>query len=128
MKELSSKIGEMEFDGLISGITPPAQVAGGIIAALTAETTYKRGTILAKSTKTGKLYILGTEAEDGDTLTPDSVLCDDTVVGVEDVSTAVYIAGCINTNKVNCMEGYTIKETDKDDLRVRGIILRATMN
>ena len=128
MKELSRTIGEMEFDGLISGITPPVQVAGGIIAALTTETTYKRGTVLAKSAKTGKLYIMGTEATDSDTLTPDSILCDDTVVGTADVSTAVYTAGCINTNKVYCLEGYTIKEADKDNLRMRGIILKATMN
>ncbi len=66
--ELGKKLGEMAYDGLITNLTPPVQVFGGTICKLSAEATYPRGTLLAKSTKDGKLYILGTTAASGDTL------------------------------------------------------------
>lgn len=52
----------MTYDGLIAGVNPSAVVAGGTIAKLAEAATYARGTVLAKSTKDGKLYILGTSA------------------------------------------------------------------
>ena len=58
---LSRKIDSMEYDGLISGLTPAVTVKGGTLRALSAAATYKRGTVLAKSSVDGKLVILGTE-------------------------------------------------------------------
>ena len=58
MKNLSQKIGEMTFDGLLTGITPAPQVSGGTIRKLTTAAVLKRGTVLAKSSGTagdGKL-------------------------------------------------------------------------
>lgn len=124
--ELGKKLGEMAYDGLITNLTPPVQVFGGTICKLSVEATYPRGTLLAKSIKDGKLYILGTTAASGDTLTPDCILCDETVVGTaEDVTAAVYTAGCFDPEKVTVAEEYTLTEADKDKLRERGIVFKA---
>ncbi len=130
MKNLNQKLGEMEYDGLIAGLTPKTQVGGGIIRKLTGEAAVlKRGTILAKSSGTagdGKLVVLGTEADADETLTPDCVLCDDIEVGTaEDEAVPVYTAGSFNTGKVVVKDGYTITDADKDALRMRDIVLKA---
>lgn len=126
MKNLSKKLGEMEFDGFVTDIIPEVQVSGGVIEKLASEATYKRGTILAKSSTSGKLVILGTTADEGDTLTPDCILCDETVVGTEaDVSVEVYTAGCFDPKKTFVADGYTITEADKDKLRERNIVFKA---
>ncbi len=132
MQELSRKLGAMEFDGLISGITPPKQVGGGTIAKLTESAVYKRGTVLARSAQDGKLYILGTEPpapESGkaaDVYTPDCVLCDDTEVGTEeDVEVCVYTAGCFDPDKLIVAEEYAITQADIDELRSYSIVLKA---
>lgn len=130
MKNLNQKIGEMEFDGLIAGLTPETQVGGGTIRKATGEAfTLKRGTILAKSSGTagdGKLVALGTTAATNETLTPDCVLCDDIEVGTTaDETVAVYTAGCFNTGKVTVKDGYTITDADRDNLRMRDIILKS---
>lgn len=49
MINLSEKLGEMTFDGLITDIKPAPEVRGGVIRKLSAAATLKRGTILAKS-------------------------------------------------------------------------------
>lgn len=129
MKNLSEKLGEMTFDGLIAGLTPETQVGGGVIRKLTTKAKLKRGTILAKSSGTagdGKLVILGSTAATNETLTPDCVLCDDIEVGTtDDEAVAVYTAGCFATGKVTVAAGYNITAGDLDNLRMRGIVLKA---
>lgn len=125
MKELSRLVGEMEYDGLIAGLNPAAVVGGGTLAALTAEVEYERGTVLAKSTKNGQLYTLGSTAAEGDVLTPDCILCDKTRIGTTAQAAAVYLAGCFNPDKLVMADGYTLTEADKDKLRERGIFLKA---
>lgn len=126
---LSKKIGESEYDGLITDLTPQPIVRGGTLRKLAAAATLVRGTILAKSSGTagdGKLVVLGTTAETNETLTPDCILCDDTDVGTaEDVNVPVYFAGCFDPEKVTVDEGYTITEDDFDKLRERGILFKA---
>ncbi len=126
---LSKKIGESGYDGLVTDLTPQPIVRGGTIRKLAAAATLARGTILAKSSGTagdGKLVVLGTDAETGETLTPDCILCDDTDVGTEeDVSAAVYFAGCFDPGKVTAAESYTVTEDDFDKLRERGILFKA---
>ena len=122
MINLSEKLGEMTFDGLITDIKPAPEVRGGVIRKLSAAATLKRGTILAKSSGTagdGKLVVLGTAAVSNETLTPDCILCDD----IEKV--AVYTAGCFDIGKVTVSASYTITEGDKDNLRMRGIVFKA---
>ena len=118
-KELRTKLGNMEYDGLITGLNPPTRVEGGVIAKLSAAAIYKRGTLLAKSAKDGLLHILGEEppapasGETADTYTPDCILCDDTEVGTtDDTPVDVYAAGCFNPEKVTVAEGYTITQAD----------------
>lgn len=129
MKKLSNKIGEMEFDGLVTDIIPEVQVRGGTLRKLAAEATISRGTILAKSSGTagdGKLVILGTAAAENETLTPDCILCDDTVVGTSaDVKAAVYTAGCFDINKCAVASGHTVSAAEYDALRVRDIVFKS---
>ena len=125
MKNLNAKVGEMEYDGLVVDLVPEVEVRGGTIRKLAKETTLKRGTILAKSSKDNTLVVLGTAA-DGETLTPDCILCGDTVVGTDaDVSVSVYTAGCFNTNRVHVADGYTISAADFDALRKYSIVFKA---
>lgn len=126
MKNLNAKVGEMEYDGLVVDLIPEVEVRGGTIRKLAAATTLKRGTILAKSSKDNTLVVLGTAATDGETLTPDCILCDDVAVGTDaDVSVSVYTAGCFNTNRVHVADGYTISATDLDALRKYSIVFKA---
>ena len=114
MINLSEKLGEMTFDGLITDIKPAPEVRGGVIRKLSAAATLKRGTILAKSSGTagdGKLVVLGSTAKENETLTPDCILCDDIDVGTAADETV--------------SASYTITESDKDNLRMRGIVFKA---
>lgn len=128
MTNLSKKLGDMNYDGLFTDVTPAAQVSGGTIRKLSAAATLKRGTILAKSSGTagdGKLVVLGTAAVSNETLTPDCILCDDIDVGTSaDEKVAVYTAGCFDPDKVTVAASHTISETEKDNLRMRGIVFK----
>lgn len=122
-KSLNRKVGELTPDKLFAGITPASHVNSGTLGAMAAETTYPRGTVLAKDSA-GKLYILGTTGS----LTPDCILCDDTTVGTgADITTAIYTAGCFNTNALTVKSGYTMTIADIDKLRERGIYLGEVM-
>lgn len=121
-KMLNEKLGEVEYDGLIVGLNPKKRVGPGVIAKGAAETTYVRGTVFAKSAKDGKLYILGSTAASGDTLTADCILTDDvTVPATGDATTTVYLAGCFNPDKLVVKDEYTMTEADKSALRMNGI-------
>lgn len=129
MTNLSKKLGEMNFDGLFTDVVPAVQVRGGTIRKqTTSAVTLKRGTILAKSYGTagdGKLVVLGTAAVSNETLTPDCILCDDIEVGTAaDEKVAVYTAGCFDPDKASVTASYSITETDKDNLRMRGIVFK----
>ncbi len=120
MRELGRKLGEMSYDGLITGIDPPARVTGGTIASPSAPTIYKRGTLLGKASDTGRLSIY-----DG-TTTPDCILCDDTPLDPEMYAEAlVYAAGCFDPAKIIVAEGYTLTEADRDKLRTYSIVFKA---
>lgn len=120
MKELRNKLGEMEYDGLVAGLNPPVRVDGGTIGKLTEAAVLKRGTLLGKAEDTGPLSLYG------GTGTPDCILCDDTEIGAdEDVTTAVYKAGCFDLEKLTVAEGYTVTGADKDKLRERGIVFKS---
>lgn len=128
MTNLSKKLGDMNYDGLFTDVVPAVQVSGGTIRKPSAAATLKRGTILAKSSGTagdGKLVVLGTAAVTNETLTPDCILCDDIDVGTSaDEKVAVYTAGCFDPDKVTVAASHTISETEKDNLRMRGIVFK----
>ena len=128
-KRLDENIGSVGYDGLIVANEPVADVFTVTIRKeATAAATYKRGTVLALSAGTagdGKLVILGSTAATNETLTPDCVLCDDVTVGTDaDEKVAVYTAGCFDPDKVSVAASYSITETDKDNLRMRGIVFK----
>ncbi len=126
-KHLNDKVDSMSFDKLIAGMTPPVKVASGIITKLATAATYKRGTVLCRSSGTGgdgKLKILGTTAASNETLTPDCILCDDEEIGTSaDTNAAVYVAGCFNKDALIVSGNYTITQADIDKLRERGLYL-----
>ena len=128
MTHCSEKIGESTFDGLLTDLTPAVQVRGGVLRKLDAAKLLPRGTLLAKSYGTagdGKLVALGTAAKSEETLTPDSVLCADTLVGAEqDEPVSVYTAGCFALDKVTAADRYTVTDSDLDALRVHGIVFK----
>ena len=70
MAELSKKIGEMAYDGLVTDVAPQVIVAGGTILKGAAKVTYVRGTLFEKGAD-GKLYIFGTNPSGTITLTAD---------------------------------------------------------
>lgn len=127
MAILSRKVGDMSYDNLIAGITPPVHVNSGTLRNLDTETAYyARGTVLAKSSVDGKLVILGTQPDQtkNEILTPDCILCDDVTVGPgANVDVAVYTAGCFNVDALIVKSNYVWSENDKDKLRERGIYL-----
>lgn len=131
-KHLNDKVGSMEYDKLIAGITPPVKVASGIITKLSVAATYPRGTVLCRSSGTdgdGKLKILGTTAAESETLTPDCILCDDEDIGTDaDANVAVYVMGCFNEDAMTVDDEYTITQADKDTLRERGIYLAQVLD
>lgn len=131
-KHLNDKVGSMEYDKLIAGMTPPVKVASGIITKLSVAATYPRGTILCRSSGTGgdgKLKILGTTAGSSETLTPDCILCDDEEVDTDaDANVAVYVMGCFNEGAVTVKEDYDITQADRDALRERGIYLAQVLD
>ena len=129
MKNLYSKVGEMEFDGLVTDINPAPVIHGATIRKLGTAATLVRGTILAKSSGSagdGKLVVLGNTAASNETLTADCILCDDVDVGTsDDVTVPVYFAGCFDPDKCTVKSGYTVTEDDRTALRERGIIFKA---
>lgn len=139
MRELMKKTGEIGQDNLIAGVFPPVEFTGVTIRALEEETLLVRGTVLARSNIDGKLVILGTEAAEAqaangdkpavpaETLTAAYVLCDDTLVGEEDVGTVVYRAGNFNTKALTVAKNYELTEADRDNLRKYRIVLNDNM-
>lgn len=129
-RKLNQKVGEMNYDGLITDINPPVEVRGRTVAAQGAEMTYKRGTIFTQGQNDKKLYILGSSATtESGALFQDCVLCDDITVGAsEEATVAVYTAGCFNPDKTAVGAGYTITEADKDELRKRNIVFKAAFD
>lgn len=129
MQNLSRKLGEVSYDNLFAGAIPQSRPMGGVIRKeATAAVTYKRGTLLAKSSVDAKLVILGTTAATSETLEPYGVLCDDVTVGTaEDEPCVIYAEGNFNSNSLIVASGYTITEQDKDTLRKYGIVMSAAM-
>lgn len=123
MSNLNEEILKVDFDELVNSATPATDTFSVTIAALTEKQTLKRGTVLARSAKTGKMSVLGTTAASGDTLTANCVLADDVEAGTTDSGAVAYRTGHFNTNKLIVAEGYTLKADDKEELRKGGILL-----
>lgn len=116
MSELLSKVGSIEQDNLFAGILPPAETTGVVITKGDAETTLKRGTVLAADSD-GKCAIMNTG------LSPAYILAEDVTVGTDADATAVaYRTGCFNAEAVTVADSYELTVADKDALRKYGIV------
>lgn len=137
-KRLDETIGAVGYDGLIVDNIPVADVFTVTIRKEAgAETTYKRGTVLALSASgagaDGKMVILGTDPhKTGDNtdevLEANCVLSDDTDVGTTaDVTALAYRTGHFARNKLIVKTGYTMSATDEENLRKGGILLSGAL-
>ena len=126
-RDLHEKLGSMEYEKLFAGLEPKALTHPATIRKLGTAATIKRGTLLAKSSGSGgdgKLVVFGTTAGSNETLTADCILTDDIEVGTAaDENVLVYISGNFNEAALILATGATISETDRDELRKKGIIL-----
>lgn len=130
-KRLDENLGSVGYDGLIVANEPVADVFTVTIRKeATAAATYKRGTVLALPAGTagtaddGKLVILDSTATTNETLTANCILAEDVEVGTTaDVTVLAYRTGHFARNKLAVASGYTLKETDEEELRKAGILL-----
>lgn len=130
-KRLDETLGTVGYDNLINGSYPPAEPFSVVICKGAAETTYKRGTVLALSSSDGKYVILGTAAASGgddggtaETLTANAILAEDVTVGTANGETAVaYRTGHFNSNALIMDEDHTFSAADKEALRSVGILI-----
>jgi hypothetical protein len=128
-KRLDENIGAVEYDGLIVGNVPVADVFTVKIRKQTSEAaTLKRGTVLALSASgsaaDGKMVILGTTATANEVLTANCILCDDVQVGTgADVTALAYRTGRFARNKLIVTASYTMTAADEQALREGGILL-----
>lgn len=122
-KRLDETLGTVGYDNLINGLYPPAEPFSVVIRKGSAETTYKRGTVLALS-EDGKYVILGTAAASNETLTANCVLAEDVTVGTANDETAVaYRTGHFNSNALIMDAEHTFSAADKEALRGVGILI-----
>lgn len=135
MTNLSRKLGEVSYSNLFAGPKPEPLTMGGVLRKGSAAVELKEGTLLAKSSKDGKLVVLGTAAaadESGkatETLEPYGVLAEDVTVGTtEDEPCVIYAEGKFNANVLTVAANYTITEQDKDTLRKYRIFLSAALS
>lgn len=122
--DLNRFVGKSEPDNLITDLYPAAKVVAVKLKKQAAETTLKRGTVLAVGD--GTAVILGTAGAD---LVPSYILAEDTVVGTdEDAIGVAYRSGCFSPTHVIVTEGYTITAADLDALRTRDIVFKDFMS
>ncbi len=129
-RDLHEKLGSVTPENLIAQLDPPALKRAGVIRKFGTAGTLKRGTLLAKSGGSagdGKLVIFGTTAATNETLTADCILAEDIDVGTtNDENALVFYQGNFNEDALIIKSGASIGDGDKDDLRLRNIILGAS--
>ena len=129
-RDLHEKLGTVTPENLIAQLDPPALKKAGLIRKLGTAGTLKRGTLLAKSSGSagdGKLVIFGTTAATNETLTADCILAEDIDIGTAaDENALTFYQGNFNEDALIIKSGASIADSDKDDLRLRNIILGAS--
>lgn len=122
MSRLDKTIEKFGYDNLIVDAYPPVDVFDVRLAA--GEGTLKRGTLLARSKKDGSMSIFGETAAEGDTLTANCVLTDNTQLDPDGTTRALaYRMGHFAANALIVKAGSTITDDDKEELRKRNIFL-----
>lgn len=116
MSRLDENLGAVGFDNLINGVNPPAEVFSVELAA--GQGVLERGTLLATADG-GMVKISAATTGKANAVLADTV---DTGEGDAVVATA-YRTGHFNTNGLIVADGYEITATDKEALRVAGILI-----
>ena len=86
-----------------------------------------RGTAAPTSSKSGKCVILGTDAGEGETLTPYGIICDEVDATSADAVTTAYRTGHFNKEALIVDDNYTMTDADEAALRNGGIYLDSAM-
>ena len=125
-KNLVRPISSCTVDNLIAKLSPAAEAFGITIRKEgSAETTYKRGTILGT---TAQAAVTGDSPVAAEVLTPYCVLADDVTVGkTADAVAVAYRCGNFNRSAVIVKSGHTLSADDEDALRHYNIILTDVM-
>ncbi len=116
MSRLDENLGTMDFDNLINGVNPPAEVFSVELAA--GQGVLERGTLLS-TTDGGMVKISAATTGKANAVLADTV---DTNKGDTVVATA-YRTGHFNTNGLIVADGYKITAADKEALRIAGILI-----
>lgn len=124
-KALNEKIATFEYDGLIADSNPVADVFAVTVAS--GNGALKRGTVLAKSAKDGKMHILGATVS-SDTITANCILAEDVDATSADAAALAYRTGHFATNKLIVKEETSLSAADKEALRDVGILLSDAMD
>ena len=112
------KIGTFSYDGLIADTTHSLDVKGVTVAS--GQGALARGTVLAIN-EAGKAEIMA------DAMEADCILTDDVDATAADVYTTAYLSGKFNKDALIVKAGYTLKTTDTDTLRTKGIFVESVM-
>ena len=103
-------------DGLVLAGFPVKTMAVEL-AAGTAGTTLKRGTVLAKGDDGCAAIATATTGK------PYAILADDTALSTDKVVADAYETGHFNKKKLSVADGYTLTADDVQELRKLGIVL-----
>ncbi len=110
----------VHYDELIGGTAVPVITKNVTLGAASAETEYKRGTLLALNN--GKYAPADATSETTELKTASAVLAADTVAGTSDIVATVYTAGMFNREKLIAANGDTV-DAHEEELRTVGIYL-----
>lgn len=135
MSRLDENLGAVGFDNLINGLYPPAEVFSVQLAS--GQGTLERGTLLASgdngmtmiaAATTGKANaVLAEPVDTGEAAANDAAGGADgegtDTAEAETVTAIAYRTGHFNANALIVADGYEITATDKEALRVAGILI-----
>lgn len=123
MAELVETMAGVSYDELFGGTAVSALTANVTVAKLSAEATYKRGTLLGIVTASGKYAIVDSAATTGEKVAS-VVLARDLIVGTEnDVIATVYTRGIFNREKLLVKAADDTATKHEEKLRKVGIYL-----
>lgn len=123
MAELVNTMPGVIYDELIGGTSITAMTANVTIAKLSADATYKRGTLLGAVTASGKYAIVDSEVSTGEQVAS-VVLAHDVAVDTEnDVVATVYTRGLFNREKLLVKDTGDNATNHEAELRKVGIYL-----
>ena len=120
--DLVSKVGDSPVDNLVNSTFPPPLTTGVIVRA--GQGKLQRGAVLALSSDSGEMVILGTAAAEDETLTASVILADPVdASGSAAVPAIAYRTGHFNRPALIAKTGYAITRADEENLRFGGILL-----